>query len=289
MRFTDYKIPARVEDASAALKDLGDSGYLMAGGTSLVFQRGKVDRTAVDIMRLGIDHIEDEGDAFRVGAATRIAAIQGHRAEGWVLDRVARELATQQIRNMSTLGGNLVRVFPWNDFPVALQVLRCEMTIKGSEERVLKGSEFFGTQPHRHFQPGDILTSVKISKVPAGTGFGYSKERRTSGDFGLATAAALVELDGRKFKSVRVAAGSALPFPKRLAEVESFLAGRPVSKGALADDGLLDDIEKAAGGFLWRGRAGLSDEYAARLAAVAIRDAVAQAALEAMNGGGKNG
>ena len=98
----------------------------------------------MDITRLGLHGIREESGTFRIGATTRIAALQKHHEAGWVLDRVAMHLASQQIRNMSTLGGNIARVFPWADFPVALLALGAEMVIAGDGgERVVGADEFF--------------------------------------------------------------------------------------------------------------------------------------------------
>ncbi len=120
MKLVDFRQPARADEARAALKELGDSAAPIAGGTSMVFLPGNEEKVAVDLMRLGLDGIRRENGAFRVGATTRLAVLQKHHEAGWVLDRVAVHLASQQIRNMSTIGGNIARVFPWSDFAVAL-------------------------------------------------------------------------------------------------------------------------------------------------------------------------
>ncbi|MFH1724849.1 MAG: FAD binding domain-containing protein [Elusimicrobiota bacterium] len=281
MKFSDFRIPERLEDAGAILKELGESAYLVAGGTSLVFQKGKGSRTAVDISRLGLEGIAEDPDGFSIGSGTRIADLAEFRAEGWVLDRVARLFSTQQVRNISTLGGNLARIFRWNDFPVALLALDCAMTVKGDDERVIDGAEYLSSPPHRFFKDGAILTSVRVGRLPGGAGFGYRKEVRTAADFSAATAAAAVELDGNKIKRVRAAVGAALPFPRRLEKVEKLLTGRAVRRKALGEDAFLKEVAEGAAGIEWRGQWGLSDEYAGRLAVVTVRDAIADAAAEA--------
>jgi len=290
MRFTDFKLPTRLDEARAALKELGDDGFMVAGATSLALLRGKGTRTAVDITRLGLTGIEEVPGGFKIGSCTLVSDLQEFKAEGWILDRVARVFATQQVRNGSTFGGNLVRLFRWSDFPVALQVLDCEFGIQGDEERVISRPDYFATLPHKHYQPGDILTWVKIEKLPKAAGFGYRKEVRTAGDFSLATAAAVVELDGTKILSIQAAVGGALPSPVRLGKLEKRLAGRTVRKSSLCEDGFLKEVEETCGDLGWRGTVGLSDEYAGRLATATIRDAIADAALEALEAGeAKNG
>ncbi|MFH2205056.1 MAG: FAD binding domain-containing protein [Elusimicrobiota bacterium] len=289
MRVTDFKIPTRIEEARRQLKGLGNSGFFLAGGTSLVFNKGKAGRVAVDISRLGLDKIKKEGRGFMIGANARIADLQEYHANGWVLDRVAHDFVTQQIRNICTIGGNVASIFRWNDFPVALMVLDCELTIQGRKKQKVSGEEYFKSQPRRFYADQGILTSIKVGALPAGTGFGYRKELKTAADFSMVTAAAVAELDGGKIKSLRVAAGSALPFPRRLTAVEKLLTGVEVPKGCLCEGAFMEQVKAGIADIPWKGYVGLSDAYAAQLAAVTVRDAIAAAVKEVRCGGKNNG
>lgn len=272
MRITDFHRPGSLSDARATLKRLGPAGLPMAGGTSLVFTSEKDEKVAVDINRLGLEGITRADGGFRIGAATRLAALQKHHEAGWVLDRVAVHLASQQIRNMSTLGGNIARVFPWSDFPVALLALGAVMVVVGDRERELGADEFFASQPARLFQSGDLLASVKVPALGAGQGFGYRKQTQTSMGFSLVTAAAFVELDGATVKKVRVAVGAGVPFPGRLAAVEQAVAGKRGGEQAFKD-------AAAAGvtGLKFKSGAGMSEEFIGHLAAVGVADALTEA------------
>ena len=254
----------------------------VAGGTSLAFSKGPSGKVAVDITRLGLEGIRSDSECFTIGASTRIADLQDYRAPGWVLDRVARNLATQQVRNMSTLGGNLARVFRWNDFPVALLALDTSMTLQGDAQRVIEGSKYLAQQPAQLFQPGDLLTSVRVQRLPARSGFGYRKEVRTCADFSLVTAAAVIEVEGASIKRARIAVGAALPFPRRLTKLESMLTGRSIAKGGFGENAFMKIVADGTADTDWKGQAGHSDEYTGRLAVVAIRDAVEEAAIEAV-------
>ena len=278
MKIIDFKTPARLEDAGRTLKELGEAGLLLA--------KGKAGRTAVDIRRLGLSGIKELPEAFLVGALTPVAELQEFRAKGWALDRVARAFATQQIRNMSTFGGNLARVFRWNDFPVALLALECEMTVRTltGQDRPVRGSEFLAASPRRFLPDGDILTAVKVGRLASGWGFGYRKEVRTHADFSLATAAVAARVVSGRIVELRAAAGAALPFPKRLEKVESLLVGKAVPRKGLDEDAFLAEAREGCAGLPWKGECGFSDAYAAALAPVAVRDAVAAAVRDAQEG-----
>ena len=284
MRINDFIIPDSMDEARAALKKLGSSALPVAGATAMRFFAEKSSRTAVCITRLGLDGISrlDNGKAFRVGAATTLAGLMEYGADGWVLDRVARRVATQQVRNISTIGGNIARVFPWADLPVALLVLDAGMTILGDGgERTLTADEYFKSQPARLFKDGELLTAVSVPAVAAGegAGFGYHKEVRTAAGFSMMTAAARIKLDAGVIKSARVAAGAVISFPRRLADLEQKLSGTPAD-----GSGIQQAVAESAAGVSWKGKEGMSDEYAAHLAGVILGDVLAQALVEAKGG-----
>lgn len=280
MRFSDFRTRGGFDEVRAALKELGAAGMPLAGGTSLVFTPGKDEKVAVDINRAGLSGIARENGSFRIGATTRIAALQAFRGDGWVLDRVAVDLASQQIRNMSTIGGNICRVFPWSDFPVALLALNAAMTIAGDSERVLGADEFFAEQPARLFRPGELLAAVKVPALAAGQGFGYRKQKQAAMGFSLLTAAAWIAMDGAIVRDVRVAVGAGVPFPSRVPAVEDHLKKmRRVGEVVFAEA-----AQSGLAGLTFKGGSGMSDEYIGNLAAVLVRDALTEA-LAAAKGG----
>lgn len=279
MRFNDYVQPASLAEAVSALKRLGAAGYPVAGGTSTVFLPGDERKVGVDINRLGLAGITRAGDHFRIGATTRLAELQKYRGEGWVLDRVAVNLATQQIRNMSTIGGNIARVFPWADFPVALLALGGVMVIHAGADKQVPVDEYFASQPSRFYGNGELLTAVNVPAVGAGAGFGYRKQRQTSGGFSLVTAAALLSLSGHTLSSARVAIGGGVPFPVRVRTVEAELAGKRASEDLLRGVG-----SSGVAGLRFKSSAGMSEEYIGHLAGVTVGDALCEA-LAAARGG----
>ncbi len=269
--FNDFVTPAGLAEARGLLKRLGDGGMPVAGASSLMFLRHKEPKVAVDLSRCGLSGIRREGGAYAVGAMTTIDDLRRRRETGWVLDRVAESFVTQQVRNVSTLGGNIVRVFAWADFPVALLALDAVMTVRGEAPRDYGADEFFAGQPTRLLAAGDLLVGVRVPALQAGWGFGYRKTRRVASDFSQATAAAVIALDGRTIASARVALGAAVPMPARLKEVEAALIGKPAG----------DELFRSASGLVaarsWRGVAGFSPDYIQHVARVAVADALNQA------------
>lgn len=105
--------PARLEDALALLDRFGKDGWRMAGGyDSLSWFKERVKRpkavidlSAIDAMR----GIRETANGLEIGALTTLTAIETDavvKAKYRVLADAARKVASPQIRNVGTLGGN---------------------------------------------------------------------------------------------------------------------------------------------------------------------------------------
>lgn len=115
MRAPDFRYYAArsVRDAAAALRDGGSGAMLIAGGTDLVPNMKR--RQQVPSVLIGLRGIRAlrriaNGDGLTVGAGATLADVAEHRkvARGYrALAQAAGAVATPQIRNMGTLGGNL--------------------------------------------------------------------------------------------------------------------------------------------------------------------------------------
>jgi CO/xanthine dehydrogenase FAD-binding subunit len=273
MKLCEFLRPASLPAARDTLRELGKQGMVLAGGTALHFMQDHTPVTAVDITRLGLSYIRQDGDAYEIGATTPLADIQRYRAPRWALHEICRRISTHQIRNVSTIGGNIARVFPWADLPVVLLAMDASMVLYAGKDLLLGADDYFAYQPAKRFLTGDVLKAVRVPALQAHHGFGSIKVVRTQASFPMVTVGALLELDGTHVKSARVAAGSAIPFPRRLPEVEAALAGREATAAVFREA-----AAKAGADAPWRGREGMTPDYSRHLAEVSILDALERAA-----------
>ncbi len=273
MKLCEFIRPASLTAARDNMRELGRRGMLLAGGTALHFMQDHTPVSAVDITRIGLSYIRQDGPWYIIGATTPLADIQRYRAPRWALHEICRRISTHQIRNISTIGGNICRVFPWADLPVILLAMNAHMVIYSGKEEEFGADDYFAYQPARRFLDGNILTAVKVPALMAHHGFGSIKVVRTQASFPMVTIGALLELEGAVIKSARIAAGSAIPFPRRLPEVEAALAGREAVTAVFREA-----AAKAGPVAPWRGREGMSPEYSRHLAEVSILDALERAA-----------
>jgi xanthine dehydrogenase YagS FAD-binding subunit len=106
---------ARAADAGEAVALFRPGTMYLGGGTNLVdLMRLGVARpdTLVDVARLPHDAVEADGDGLRIGAAVRNSDLAAHPVVRERYPMLAQALlsgASGQIRNMATVGGNLLQ------------------------------------------------------------------------------------------------------------------------------------------------------------------------------------
>ncbi|MCA2226470.1 FAD binding domain-containing protein [Nonomuraea aurantiaca] len=112
MRSFEY---ARAGDPADAVARFRPGAMYLGGGTNLVdlMRLGVAEpEFLVDVSRLPLDRIEPDGDGLRVGAAVRNSDLGAHplvRERYPMLARAVLAGASGQIRNMATVGGNLLQ------------------------------------------------------------------------------------------------------------------------------------------------------------------------------------
>jgi len=164
MKVVDFVKPESVEETASVLHELGHKAALIAGGTSFQFSKSEAEKTAVVLDIESLKGITKESNSFVIGALTNISDLQEFSADDWVLDRVAKKFSSQQIRNISTLGGNIAQVFPWSDFPVVLLFdLRILLPSTATTSPLVK-SEIDAIQLEKHCE--NSLWSNRANNVP---------------------------------------------------------------------------------------------------------------------------
>lgn len=105
----------RAGDTAAALDGIGAGARVIAGGTELVNllkERIEAPDLLVDINGLPLNEIAADEDGLRLGALARMSDVAAHPAVRAGYPAIARALelsASPQLRNMATMGGNLMQ------------------------------------------------------------------------------------------------------------------------------------------------------------------------------------
>lgn len=244
MRRFDYFAPESLDEAVAILRERGDGGRLLAGGTDLLVQMkeaGLHPSYVVSLRRLRELHglTFDERQGLRIGAMATMAEIAEHklvRQRYPVLMEGASIVGSVQTRNMATIGGNVCNAAPSADTAPPLLVLGSQAEIAGPGGRRRVALEHLFTGPGRTaLAPDEVLVAIVIPTPAPRTGGYYQRHTpRAEMDIAVVGVAALVTLepDHGVVREARIAMGAVAPTPLRALEAEASLAGQPPSDEA---------------------------------------------------------
>jgi xanthine dehydrogenase FAD-binding subunit len=242
----EYLVPASLDAALDAIARNPGRHRIVAGATdTLPWARegraGDVDiPVLIDVSRMPeLKERAITDRCVRIGAATPIQRFLDDAALARALPcmpRCAVWFADDQIRELATIGGNIVNASPAADGTPPLIAHEGEVELASRRDgaivrRRVPLADFVRGPGKTALVPGEILVAIECDALP---GYGGSFEKvghRRSLVLSLVCLAALVRLDpsGRRFDDVRLAIAGIGPVPRRLGDVEAFLRGAAVS------------------------------------------------------------
>ena len=112
----EYHVPQTIAEAVRIMGEAGRVGQFVAGGTDLypnMKRRQQVPKTVISVMRLAeLNQITGNGaQGLRIGASVTLTDICEHpivNRDYPVIAKAARTISTPLLRNMGTIGGNLL-------------------------------------------------------------------------------------------------------------------------------------------------------------------------------------
>ena len=192
---------------------------------------------------------------------------------GALLTTVVRDIAHYPIRTRGTFCGSLAHADPAAEWEVVSVTLNAELVaVSHRGERTLQASDFFRGVMETALLPDELLAEARLPLLPAGTRFGFAEFSRRTGDYALAMAMAVLEIEDGRIARPRLGIGGAEPSPRRLAAAEAVLMGAAPSENrfreaaALAAAAIepLEDLQADA-------------QYRRELVAAMVRGALAEA------------
>jgi xanthine dehydrogenase FAD-binding subunit len=230
-------LPKTMEDLWT-LKSEHPEAVVYAGGTDLLVKRrlGLADSsTLICLERLDtLKGVEDLGEEVWIGAATTHSDLLGHsliRIHFPILTQALQALGSPLIRQMGTLGGNVVSASPAGDTLPPLYVLGAEVELQTlSQKRRISITDFIQGPGQTVLSGGEILSGVYIRKQPEFTIHHFEKVgRRRALAIALVSLAAIMEIgsDGL-IRKARLAWGSMGPTVVTYPAAEELLPGNPL-------------------------------------------------------------
>jgi CO/xanthine dehydrogenase FAD-binding subunit len=230
-----------ISEAVALLNEPGLKSRPLAGGTDILLQLrhgAQLCDRLVDISLIPeLRRIEQKDGWVQIGAAATFSDVLSHPtilATAPLLAQACLTVGGVQIRNVGTLGGNVINAAACADsLPalVCLDAVAHMLTPSGEQE--LHVSQLV-TGPNRTLlPPGGLLVSLNYPVPGLGSRGAFLKlGRRNAMAISRLTVAALGRVDAHnQISEARLVTGSATPRIERLGVVEQSLTGKQPSPG----------------------------------------------------------
>lgn len=248
MKTFEHYAPDSIEELLEMLKSKPNA-KLIAGGTDLLLQMKQ--GTAQPETVISLKNVEElrgfsvSKNGYRLGAGMTLRGItrSNELTQNFPgLVYAAGVVASEQIRTLATLGGNICNASPSADMVPPLIALDAVVQLVSNQgQRDLSLSEFFKGPGESILKSGEIMHSIFLPH-PSGNMI-YSKHApRKFMDLAVVGVAVRLAKKNGKINEARVALGAVGPVPFRAEKTEALLAGQ-----ALTTELMLEAGEMAAG------------------------------------------
>jgi carbon-monoxide dehydrogenase medium subunit len=239
----EHHAAGSVEEAVSLLAELADEDVkVLAGGQSLV--------PLLALRLASVGHLVDvngvpelasiDGNTDGAAPGLRFGAVVRHRqverspevaAANPLLAAAVRRIGHTAIRNRGTIGGTVAHADPAAEIPAVLALLDGSVEVRGTAgTRTISAADLFDGYFTTTMEPEELLTSVHVPALPAGTGWSVQQFSRRSGDYGIVTVLATLALDGDgRVSAARVAYAGVDAVPVRSSVAETALVGQTAS------------------------------------------------------------
>jgi aerobic carbon-monoxide dehydrogenase medium subunit len=198
----DYEVAESAEHAIALLGEKEDAKLLAGGHSLLPAMKIRLARPSalIDIGRVSeLSYIREDGEHIAIGALTRHRDVRDNvllRAQCPIVSHTAGLIGDPQVRHRGTIGGSLAHGDPASDLPAVILALDADLVVRGNGgERVVPASEFFTGVFQTAIGPAEILTEIRVPRIPS-SGWSYVKMTRRAQDWPTVAVAAIVEKNG---------------------------------------------------------------------------------------------
>lgn len=246
-----FHAPRTLSEASRLYAELEDV-KILAGGTfllnSLKLLKRKNSKTPQNIISLrkvaDLKGVVTEGDKLVIGAMTTISELSESPllTDNFALLRVVcKNISTQPIRNMATVGGNLTCRYTWTEMGAVMIALDAKMHFvdQDGKEEAISAEEFFQNAA----KTDKIFTKVSIPRNKEAS-IAYRRVKKTLHvDVPLLTVCVKTNLKGDKFTDTRVTVNTGTAFAQRDKILEEFL-GHSACKEGIGQEAL-DHLDTA--------------------------------------------
>ena len=214
------------------LKSKHPDATILAGGTDVGLWINKQFRELSIIIYIGdvteLKQVEKSENGLTIGAGVTLSnAYQAIHQLYPEMDQMWERFASQPIRNIGTLGGNVANGSPIGDSVPALIAVGATVTVqsvRGSREMPLE--DLYLDYMKKDLAADEIVAAITLPVLAESQQFRcYKLSKRYDSDISAVFAAFAITLAGDKVQSCKIAFGGMAATPKRASQCEQFLVG----------------------------------------------------------------
>lgn len=252
MREFVYLVPRSLDEAVSLHQSHGDRAMYVAGGTDVIVKvkSGKITPDYLISLKnvLGAAQLSVNPDTgeLHIGSLVTHRTLEKSstiRIHYPIIHDAVQHIGSVQIRNVATIGGNLVNAVPSADGAIPLIALDARVVIYGSTgERSVDLIHFFEGPGMTVLARGEILTEIIIPNQPARSVGAYQKYgRRAAMELPLIGVGVQLSVEESSIRctKARIALGVAAPTPMRALSAEQHLVGKEITEATLSEAGKL--------------------------------------------------
>ena len=235
-----YHQASSVDDAITLLNRFEDAKIVAGGHSLLPMMKLRMAEPAhlIDLNGLSeLKQIRLDGNAISIGAmCTENELIRSEllQARCPLIVEAARLIADPQVRSRATIGGDIAHGDPGNDHPALMLATDAEFIINGPDgERRAPANGFFLGTYWTGLEESELLTTIRIPAFAPGTGYGFNKIKRKTGDYATAGASVVLNLEAGQIRHIRIALTNVGPTALRAEEAERLLLGQSPDQALL--------------------------------------------------------
>lgn len=250
MHTFEYLKPQTIDEAISLMEGRGEKARYIAGGTDILVKI-KEKKVLPDFL-ISLRHIpelayiryEEAEGILRIGSMTTHRMLEKSpliRRRYPILSDAADNIGSVQIRNVASIGGNIVNAVPSADGAIPLITLGAQIRMRGPKgERAMELVDFFVGPGQTLLEHGEIVLEFVIPRLSPHTGMAYCKHtRRAAMELPILGVAVLISLedDGITCSDTRIGLGVLAPTPMRAYNAEKVLKGEKVEDDVLEKAG----------------------------------------------------
>ncbi|MGI6077313.1 MAG: FAD binding domain-containing protein [Fastidiosipilaceae bacterium] len=238
MRAFNFFSPETVEEALDLLSQHQDSIAVIAGGTDLIIdlnEGGKKPDYVLDISQLKeLDYISESDGMLHIGANTTFATLEKNEliSEYYpAIAKMADYMGSPQIRELGTVGGNVVSASVAGDSPTVFLAYDATVVLqskRGTREMSIEEFNVNRGKFRCQIEDDELLIEVKIPQANSNFATAYRKfgKRKSLAIVVLATAMRIERDRDNRIKDARVTLGAVSLHPMRSPKIEKALIGK---------------------------------------------------------------